>query len=89
MYLLKGVGMGQISLFACSFFVFQDKILYFFFCINQFLRNFLEIYFVAQSTVEKKVILKMYLLKGVGMGQISLFACSFFVFQDKILYLSF
>ena len=39
---------------------------FYFFSIDLFFLNFLEIYFLAQSTEEKKVILKMYLLKGVG-----------------------
>jgi hypothetical protein len=58
--------LGAVSLF------FKIKICIYFFSINQFFRKFLDIYSLAQSTVEKKVILKMYLLKGVGMGQIRL-----------------
>ena len=61
---------------------FKIKFCIYFFSINFFFFKSLEIYFLAQSTVEKKVILKTYLLKGVGMGKIS-------VFQDKILYLFF
>jgi hypothetical protein len=42
------------------------KFYIYFVSIDLFFLNFLEIYFLAQSTVEKKVILKTYLLKGVG-----------------------
>jgi hypothetical protein len=51
---------------------FKIKFCIYFFSINQFFLNFLDIYFLAQSTMEKKVILKMYLLKGVGMVKIRL-----------------
>jgi hypothetical protein len=59
--------MGEIEIGKIKFCIY-------FFSINQFFFEFLEIYFLAQSTVEKKVILKTYLLKGVGMEQIRLFA---------------
>jgi hypothetical protein len=41
------------------------KFCIYFFSIDLFFLNFLEIYFVAQSTMEKKVTQKTYLLKGV------------------------
>ena len=50
------------------------KFCIYFFSIDLFFLNFLEIYVLAQSTMEKKVILKTYLLKGVGMEQIRLFS---------------
>ena len=57
--------MGENKIIKMKFFIY-------FFSIDLFFLNFLEIYFLAQSTVEKKVILKTYLLKGVGMGQIKI-----------------